>query len=279
LTSDASDLFQPTAGEEVVRVGPLRALRWLPTDPRAPSSFLLIHGLWGGAHMWRRMGPYLAAHGYATCAGWLRHHHPGADRRSLDGVGVREIAAGVIEAAREIGGPILVGHSAGGLIAQVAAAGWEAPGLILMSSSGPLGIIALHRGWDTPRALPKFAGHPLRSEPLRPDAAYMRRIFFNHLETAEAEALSARLVPEPRRFVRQIAFWPPHVPRSAIRCPVLVTSGADDLGMIPWVARRLGARYRVLPMIYPGRAHMLQLEPAWEDVANDLMRWADRFVA
>lgn len=279
MTTGGSDLFQPTAGEEVVRVGPLRALRWLPTDLRAPSRFLLIHGLWGGAHMWRRMGPHLAAHGYATYAVWLRHHHPGADHRSLHGVGVRELAADVIEAAREIGGPILVGHSVGGLVAQVAASGWEAPGLILMSSAGPLGILTLHRGWATLRALLKFAGHPLRSDPYRPEPAYMRRMFFNRLPAAEAAALSEHLVPEPRRFLRQVAFWPPHVPRSAIRCPVLVASGSEDLGVIPWVARRLGARYRVLPMIYPGRAHMPQLEPAWEDVSNDLMRWADRFVA
>ena len=279
MTTGASDLFQPTAGEEVVRVGPLRALRWLPTDLRAPSRFLLIHGLWGGAHMWRRMGPYLAAHGFATYAVWLRHHHPGADHRSLHGVGVRDLAADVIEAAREIGGPILVGHSVGGLVAQVAAAGWEAPGLIIMSSTGPLGVLSLHRGWETVPALLKFAGHPLRSEPYQPDPAYMRRMFFNRLQADEAAALSEQLVPEPRRFVRQVAFWPPHVPRSAIRCPVLVASGSEDLGVIPWVARRLGARYRVLPMIYPGRAHMLQLEPAWEDVGNDLMRWADRFVA
>ena len=263
----------------MVRVGPLRALRWLPTDLRAPSQFLLIHGLWGGAHMWRRMGPYLAAHGYATHAVWLRHHHPGADHRSLQGVGARELAADVIEAAREIGGPILVGHSAGGLIAQVAASGWEAPGLILMAGTGTFVLPVLHRGWPTLQALPRFAGHPLRQEPLRPDADYMRRVFFNRLEADEAAALSEHLVPEPRRYVRQVSFWPPQVPRSAIRCPVLVTSGSEDLGVIPWVARRLGSRYRVLPMIYPGRAHMLQLEPGWEDVANDLMRWADRFVA
>ena len=32
-------------------------------------------------------------------------------------------------------------------------------------------------------------------------------------------------------------------------------------------------------MIYPDRAHMLQIEPGWEDVADNLTRWADRFVA
>ena len=121
-------------------------------------------------------------------------------------MGARELANDVIEAAREIGGPILVGHSVGGLIAQVAAAGWDAPGLILMSSTGPFGVPALHRGWATLGALTKFAGHPLRDEPLRPDAAYMRRMYFNHLEATEAAALSERLVPEPRRFVARSRF-------------------------------------------------------------------------
>ena len=228
--------------------------------------------------MWRRMGPYLAENGYASHAVWLRHHHPGSDPSQLRGLGIREYAADVVAAAQEIGRPVLVGHSAGGLVAQVAALGSVAPGIALLTSTAPFGIPTLHRGRHSFQALPSFIGRPFSANHFEPDTDYMRRVHLNGVSERDARGILEHLVPEPRRLVRQLAFWPPHVPRSAIRGPVFVAAGSDDLAVTPWVARRLAARYRVVPSIYPGRAHQLQLEPGWEDVANDLMSWTDRFV-
>ena len=277
MTLRTTGILHPTSDEEMVRIGPLRALRWMPSDMKAPNSFLLVHGMGAGAHVWRRLGPFLASHGYASHAVWLRHHHPGADPDQLDGLGIQEYAADVVAAAHDLGRPILAGHSSGGLVAQVAAMSFATPGIALLSSTAPFGIPTLHHGWHTARALPAFVGSPVGAGPFIPDARYMRRVHLNGLDTADADAILEHWVAEPRRFVRQVAFWPPHIPRSAIRCPVLVASGSDDLCVIPWVARRLAARYRVVASIYPGRAHLPQLEPGWQDVACDFINWADRF--
>ncbi len=270
------DIFQPTPTEEVVATGPLRALRWVATDLQAPHTFLMIHGLWSGAHIWRRLGPYLARHGYTTYAVWQRHHQPGANHAQLAGLGIGDYSSDVEAAAREIGEPILVGFSLGGLVAQQVAGRSSAAGVALLASAAPLGIPTLHAGRRTFQAIPKFLGRPIRPGPLRMDFPYARETYFSHLSDAEAHL--AHHVPEPRRIARQVAFWPPRVPASRIRSPVMVAAGTEDRAIIPWVARRLAARYRVIPNMYPGRGHMIPLEPGWEIVGDDLMRWADRFV-
>ncbi len=273
------DIFQPTLTEEVVAAGPLRALRWAVTDLQAPHTFLMIHGLWSGAHVWRRLGPYLASHGYTTYAVWQRHHQPGADHAQLEGLGIGDYSSDVEAAARDIGAPILVGFSLGGLVAQQVAARSSAAGLVLLGSTAPWGIPTLQPGLRTLEAIPRFLGRPIRPGPLRMDFPYVRETCFSHLTDAEAEAHLAHHVPEPRRVARELAFWPPRVPASRIRSPVMVAAGTEDRAIAPWVARRLAARYRVIPTLYSGRGHMLPLEPGWEKVGDDLMLWADRFVA
>ena len=271
----AFDLFNPTKGEDVVRVGPLRALRWIGASPRFSQTVLLIHGVWVGAHVWRQLGPYLARHGYTTYAVWLRHHYPGADHGRLNGVGLRDYAYDIVEAVDELNGPVLIGHSMGGIIAQIATAISNPAGLGLLSSAPPLGIPAIPRLSFLASATRHFFGDFVGRQPMGP---FGDRIFHEHLHREQREALAGNAVFEPRRVARQLAFWPPHVRRSHVRCPVFVAGGDDDPIITPWQTRQIGRRYQVVPTLYEGRGHMPQLEPSWEVVGDDLMRWMNRFV-
>ncbi len=259
-----------------VNVGPLQALYWPTRDLQAPQTILAIHGIWVGAHVWRQLGPYLADNGYATYAVWLRHHQPGADHRQLAGVGVREYAEDVAEAVRALDVPVVVGHSMGGLVAQVAATLTQLSGLALLASAPPFGIPAIPRMALLMTGIRHCFGRPFDSSPMHPfaDGAFLER-----LGSGQRVELTSGRVPEPRRLARQLAFWPPAVRASRIRCPVFVGAGDDDPVIVPWVTRRLAARYRVIPTFYHGRGHMLNLEPGWPSVADDLIRWMDRFVA
>ena len=259
-----------------VTVGPLQALYWPTTDLKAPQTIVAVHGIWVGAHVWRQLGPYLAAHGYATYAIWLRHHEPGADHRRLEGLGLRDYAEDVAAVVRELGNPVLVGQSMGGLVAQIAAALSEPSGLFLLSSAPPFGIPVIPRPSLLLTGIRSFFGRPFDSSPMHP---FADEVFLERLSPEQRTELATRRVPEPRRLARQLAFWPPVVKRSQIRCPVFVGAGDDDPVISPWVTRRIAARYRVIPIFYDGRGHMLNLEPGWNSVGDDLMRWVERFVA
>ncbi len=271
----AFDFFNPTKGEDVVRVGPLRALRWIGASPRFSQTVLLIHGVWVGAHVWRQLAPYLARHGYTTYAVWLRHHHPGADHGRLNGVGLRDYAYDIVEAVDELNGPVLIGHSMGGIIAQMATAISNPAGLGLLSSAPPLGIPAIPRLSFLASATRHFFGDFVGRQPMGP---FGDRVFHEHLHPEQRDALAGNAVFEPRRVARQLAFWPPHVRRSHVRCPVFVAGGDDDPIITPWQTRQIGRRYQVVPTLYEGRGHMPQLEPSWEVIGDDLMRWMNRFV-
>ncbi len=269
------DLSQPAPGESDVRLGPLRALRWQAQELQAPQTLLAVHGMWVGAPVWRALGPYLAAQGYTTYAVWLRHHHPDDDRAQLHGLGLADYAADVVEAAQALDGPVLVGHSMGGLVAQLAAAAGAPAGLALLASAPPFGIPPIPRLSFLPAAARQMVGRPFER---RPVDVFAPQVFMERLDERQRQTLGARAAPEPRRAARQLALWPPRVRRAHVRCPVFVGGGDLDPVIIPWVTRRLAARYRVVAAMYEDRGHMLLLEDGWRAVADDLMLWADRYV-
>lgn len=259
-----------------VNIGPLQALHWPTTDLEAPQTILAIHGIWVGAHVWNQFGAYLASNGYETYAIWLRQHQPGSDYERLEGVGLGDYAADVAAVVRQLGAPVLLGHSMGGLLAQIAATVTEPAGLALLSSAPPFGIPAIPRLSLLITGIRNFCGRPFDSAPMHPFADWA---FLERLSPDQRAALTAHRIPEPRRLARQLAFWPPVIRASQIRCPVFVGAGDEDPVIVPWVTRRIAARYRVIPNFYHGRGHMLNLEPGWQSVGDDLMRWVERFVA
>ncbi|MDE2903024.1 MAG: alpha/beta fold hydrolase [Chloroflexota bacterium] len=259
-----------------VTIGPLRALHWPASGRQAPQKLLAIHGVWVGAPVWNQVGPYLASHGYETYAVWLRHHQPGADPRQLAGLGLQDYADDVAAVVRDLGAPVLLGHSMGGLLAQLVATATEPSGLALLASAPPFGIPVIPRLSLVVTSLRHFIGRPLSSRPMRPfaDDAFLGRV-----SPGQRAALTARRVPEPRRLARQLAFVPPIITASHVRCPVWVAGGDEDPVIRPWVTRRIAARYGVRPSIYRGGGHMLNLESGWSSVADDLIHWVERCVS
>ncbi len=85
-----------------------------------PATVVLVHGAWHGAWCWEPLVHELARHGVASTAVDLPGH--GASARSLGDLSGD--AAEVAATLDRVGGPaVLVGHSYGGAVITVAAAG------------------------------------------------------------------------------------------------------------------------------------------------------------
>jgi pimeloyl-ACP methyl ester carboxylesterase len=83
-------------------------------------KILLVHGSCHGAWCWDRVIPELAARGVQARALDLPGH--GADRTPASQVTLDSYARAVVDAARQMGGPVaLLGHSAGGYAISAAA--------------------------------------------------------------------------------------------------------------------------------------------------------------
>ena len=80
---------------------------------RADRVFF-VHGWWAGAWVWSRFEPVFRARGFQTTAIDLPLPAPG---RSVGRTSFPDHLAAVRRAADVLGGPVVVGHSAGGLLA------------------------------------------------------------------------------------------------------------------------------------------------------------------
>lgn len=250
------------------------------------STLFMIHGMWGGSFYWANFRSALEPLGWRCVATTLPFHdaEPGAppDPR-LGRTGLLEYAAALereIEALDEP--PILIGHSMGGLLAQMLCARGLARAAVLLAPASPAGIMAI-----TPSVLKNFLPVMLRwgfwRKPMRPSSAADSMLHL--LPPAERRSTRAQFVPESGRAAAEIGLWP-FDPRGASRvdptqvtCPLLVLAGAEDRITPPrtvhQVARRYGehARYRE----FEGHGHWLMAEPGWKSVAACVAEWLAAF--
>ena len=118
------------------------------SDKKVSDTIFMIHGMWGGAWYWEKFRSVFEAKGYRCVAVTLPYHDMGPggipDPR-LETTGLLDYAESL---EREIGKlgtkPIVMGHSMGGLLAQILGARALAKSLVLLTTASPSGIMALY---------------------------------------------------------------------------------------------------------------------------------------
>ena len=111
------------------------------------GTIFLIHGMWGGPWYWENYKRVFDQKGYRCIAATLPFHDMAPndvpDPR-LGTCSLLDYAAAMEQEIRRIDlKPIIVGHSMGGLLAQILASRGLAKALVLLSPSSPAGIMAL----------------------------------------------------------------------------------------------------------------------------------------
>ena len=103
-----------------------------------PAPVVLVHGAFCGGWVFERFREPFEAAGHVVLSPDLRGHGPGG---STAGVGMRDYASDVAALCKALPEPpILIGHSMGGLVAQLAAAHAPLHALILLAPSPPWGV-------------------------------------------------------------------------------------------------------------------------------------------
>ncbi len=176
--------------------------------------------------------------------------------------------------------PILIGHSLGGLVAQMAAARSRVAGLILLAPSSPWGVTG-STAEEAISAVSLYALGPYWALPVDPDYGSARRYLFDRLPREERRALFARLVPESGRALWETLNWwldpfaTTQVSAHAIRAPVMAVAGGLDAihptATVRAIAKRLGGETVVLPQM----SHWLVGEPGWQEVAQACLTWIE----
>ena len=240
-----------------------------PVAGRAPLLF--VHGMLGGAWYWDRYQRFFADLGYESVALDLRGHHGSRSVADLGRVRIADYVDDVLEVARSLGSPVVIGHSMGGLIAQKVAEAGAARSLVLVCAAPPRGIPVAST--TLVRTQVKYVGQMLRSRTLLGTRADHDALMFNRTPVADRAALSARLVPDSGTAGREISLGTVRVDESRVRCPVLSVVAEDDRFVVPRVGRRVAAKYHAALRVYSNHAHMIVGEPGWEGPAADVERW------
>lgn len=248
------------------------------------ETIFMIHGMWGGPWYWENYRSVFEAHGYRCIATTLPYH-------DMDPAGVpdpRLATASLLDyvdaLAQEIGQldekPIVMGHSMGGLLAQMLAERGLAKALVLLTPAAPAGILALR-----PSVICSFASMialwGFWRKSLRPtlgDAVYST---LHLLPPDQQKQAYARLVPESGRVVFETGFWlfdskhATRVDEARVTCPVLVVAGSLDRITPAAVVRQVANKYRHVSSYkeFENHAHWVVAEPGWQDVAAYVGGW------
>ena len=167
--------------------------------------------------------------------------------------------------------PILIGHSMGGLVAQMAASRAKVSKLILLAPSAPWGVAGASLE-EAVSAVSLYALGPYWLQAIAPDYGVVRRYSVDRLPCPERKAIFARMTAESGRALWETLNWwlDPFMTTSvgAPGCPVLAIAGGRDVIHPPTTVRQTAARLGGVAEVFPEMSHWLPGEPGWEAVAE-----------
>ncbi len=248
---------------------------------------MMVHGMCCTGDVWSRFRSHFEARGTRVFTPTLRPdarssilQKPNAALRGLgldDYVGELEQEVARIVAATGQK-PAVIGHSMGGLLAQVLAERDLVQAAVFISPSTPAG---LH---DTVTRLFFHyvrIGHALGVAPwaIRSKRELIDFAVFNVLPEAERKAAYEAFVYESGRAFNDLGRWP--VDETRVRVPVLTVAARRDRLVPAKLVRRTGKKYAAVGgeyKEYREHGHWLYAEPGWEKPASEIHDWLERVI-
>ncbi len=246
---------------------------------KSSAPVVMVHGAFCGGWTFDAFRAPFEAAGHTVLTPDLRGHGSAEAYQTVVGVSMTDYARDIARVCESQGEPvILMGHSLGGLVAQLAARRVKVAALILMAPSPPWGV----PGSSIEEAATAFGLHmlgPFWAQAVTPDRSMMRQYSLDRMPKPEREAVVERLRPESGRALWETLNWwlDPFMTTSlgpgALTCPALVMVGDRDVvhpaATAKQTAERLGATYRT----FAGMSHWLPGEPGWDTVATAALEW------
>ena len=245
----------------------------------AQSPVLMIHGAFCGGWAFDAFRRPFEAAGHACYAPDLRGHGADDPASTVTGVSMGDFAKDVAAHIQSMPSPpVLIGHSLGGLVAQMAAARTPVRALILLAPSAPWGVAGGSLE-EAASAVSLYALGPFWAQAIDPDYGLAARYSLDRMDKAARKAVFDRMKPESGRAMWETLNWwldpfmTTSVARERIKAPVLALSGERDLIHPPVTVRQTAERLGGQARMMPGMSHWLLSEPGWEAAAAACLDW------
>ncbi|MFB9862336.1 alpha/beta hydrolase [Rufibacter immobilis] len=245
------------------------------------GNIIFIHGMFQNPKSWDKWDAYFTDHGYNCLApSWPLHAGDPAKLRSsppvdLGKLRLEEIVTEMESLIHDLGTkPIVIGHSVGGLIAQILANRGLIEAGVPISSVAPNGMFDLD--WSFFKNSATIANPLKGDEPIYMDANTFHSVFANTLAEEEAKINYQELATHDSRNVfrdcltAKVDVSKPHV-------PLLFVSGSEDKIIPADLVRKNAAAYTdpdsiTECKIFPNRSHFICGETGWEEVAKHVCK-------
>ncbi|MEM7699392.1 MAG: alpha/beta fold hydrolase, partial [Verrucomicrobiota bacterium] len=254
-------------------------------DSSSVHDVIVIHGMWSHSAVAAPLCNVVAERGYRVHPLNLPAHDPTAKEQARDvatvSLGVyRDAVLQYLDELSPKGQVTLIGHSMGGLIAQMVAANYPIDHLVLLNSAGPAGINHI-----SPSSL-LSARHVFRrlrfwKHAHKPSYEQARDGLLNALDEPTARKVYRGLIAESGRAFAEIVLWfldkgrasalPRHIPGTKL----IITAGQDRI-VTASVGEALAARYPDATVLeYPDNGHWLFHEPGSNRIFQDIADWLE----
>ncbi len=247
-----------------------------PVTKDERPHLVFIHGAFHGAWCWaEHFLPFFAEQGWHSHAISLRGHESHAPRTGMANWSLEDYETDVRRFLTDLGRPVvLIGHSMGGVVAQMCFSHEPSVVGLVPFASSPLrpspGVVR-RMLWQHPIAL---LWGQLRGNPDIMGRA-MRSFFFSEdLDEASLSRYREQLTSESQLALREVFSRDAPEVAADERRPVLVVAGRDDWS-IPM------ADHEWLADLYHGDlkvcsgAHDIMLDPGWQDSADTIRVWLE----
>jgi len=252
-----------------------------------PEVIFMIHGMWGGPWHWENYKSVLEREGYRCITTTLRFHD--ADPKAapdprLGTTSLLDYAGDLQQEIDRLGAkPIIIGHSMGGLLAQILGGRGLAKALVLLTPASPAGILAF-----TPSVIKSFWSVQTTwgfwRKPMRQTFDEAVYSMMHLLPPSERKEAYDKFVYESGRAACEIGYWffdakkACRVDESKVTCPVLVVAGAEDRITPASVVRKVAKKYEGVSTYkeFEDHAHWVLGEPGWQEVAGYVKDWLDQ---
>ncbi len=244
----------------------------------------MIHGMWCGPWIWDNYRRVFEADGYHCVTTTLPYHAMdprGVPDPRLGTASLLDYAEALEQEVKQLGAkPILMGHSMGGLLAQILGTRGLARALVLLTPAWPSGIVVL-----TPSAIrshwTSLTTWGFWRKPVRPTFGEAVYSMMHLLPEEEREKTYDKFVYESGRTVFEIGYWlfdsrgASRVDESKVTCPVLTVAGAQDRIIPASIVRRVARKYKAVSTYkeFENHAHLVVTEPRWQEVAEYVGGW------
>jgi pimeloyl-ACP methyl ester carboxylesterase len=259
---------------------PLEFIEARPKGEPVGAPVLFLHGAFCGAWSWSEIFlPFFARRGRHVGALSLRGHNTGGNLYRLSTATLSDYLADARRAFGEFSEPpVVIGHSLGGLLAQMLIGRVEMRALILLASLPPEGLFL-----ESPRlivtdphiwleAVTAAAG--LARQPMALAAAEL--LFSEGLPREHVRRYAAMMTPEAPRALFEAHFPGPVPSAFFFGVPTLVVGGTRDRLISQASTWRTAVYHGAQHEIANGQGHFPMLDPGAETVARNILDWLER---